>query len=117
MECKLCGRVLKGSRRKRCNSCNTKIRRYRAKKAAVAYLGSKCNRCGWCGNIAGFDFHHRGDKDFNIGNVANKSWEIIKQELDKCELLCANCHRIEHSDNSSEAFLIEVNNYKGKLLV
>lgn len=95
------------SRRKRCDTCNTKIRRYRAKKAGVEYLGNKCKRCGWSGNLAGFDFHHLSDKDFNVNAVkmANTKWEEIKKELDKCELLCALCHRIEHSDYENEIFL------------
>jgi len=95
------------SRRKRCDSCNTKIRRYRAKKAGVEYLGGKCNRCGWVGNLAGFDFHHLEGKDYNINAVkmANTKWEEVKKELDKCELLCALCHRIEHSDYDNKTFL------------
>ena len=36
-----------GVGRMRCGSCNTKIRRYRAKAAAVKYLGGKCVTCGW----------------------------------------------------------------------
>lgn len=95
------------SRRKRCDTCNTKIRRYRAKKAGVEYLGGKCNRCDWEGNLSGFDFHHLEDKDFNVNAVkmANTKWEEIKKELEKCELLCALCHRIEHSDYENEIFL------------
>jgi hypothetical protein len=100
-----------------CGSCNTRIRRYRAKKAAVELLGGKCNRCGWKGKLAGFEFHHKDgkDKDFGIGNVANKNWEVIKKELKKCELLCAICHDIEHSGYESEDFLKEVERYKGRL--
>lgn len=95
------------SRRKRCDACNTKIRRYRAKKAGVEYLGCKCNRCGWSGDLSGFDFHHIDGKDFNLGaaKMANTKWSEIKKELDKCELLCALCHRIEHSDYDNEVFL------------
>ena len=41
------------------------------------------------------DFDHRGDKSFTIANnVYRKSWSTIEQEIDKCEIVCANCHRI-----------------------
>jgi hypothetical protein len=111
--CLICNNKTK-SKRKRCDSCNTKIRRYRAKKAAVEYLGGKCNRCGWSGNLGGYDFHHLNpdEKDFNPSAVelANKSWETVKEELDKCELLCALCHRLEHNDYENETFLKIANN-------
>lgn len=38
------------------------------------------------------------EKDFNLGNKhATVKWDIVKQEIDKCLLLCANCHRLIHS--------------------
>lgn len=98
-----------------CPGCYTKVRRYRQKKRAVEMLGGKCCRCGWFGNIAGFEFHHVDGrtKETTIGNVANKSWEVVKNELKKCILLCATCHRIEHSNNEGEAFLVAVDKYQG----
>ncbi|MFA5558900.1 MAG: hypothetical protein WDA59_05520 [Methanofastidiosum sp.] len=120
MKCKVCGKEIKqlqGKNRTRCSGCNTKIRRYRAKLAAIAYLGGKCERCGWEGPVAGYTFHHKDptQKEFNISMVANKSWLVIKEELDKCELLCQNCHHIEHS-NVYDRFLEEVEKYNGNIL-
>ena len=47
-----------------------------------------------------FDWHHTNpsEKEFNIGNITRSavSWVTLKQELDKCIFLCANCHRLEH---------------------
>lgn len=57
------------------------------------------------------------EKDFELSNVGNKSWKVLKVEIDKCDLLCSNCHRIEHSNNQDVAFLEEVRNYKGSLLL
>lgn len=115
--CILCGRNHEDLRRKRCNSCNTKIRRYRTKLAAIKYLGGKCERCGYNENPAGLEFHHRDPdaKEFQIGSVANKSWESVKTELDKCDLLCSICHRIEHA-NRDEVFIKEAMDYNGRLL-
>jgi predicted HNH restriction endonuclease len=82
---------------------------------AVQLLGGKCNRCGWTGNLAAFEFHHKDpeEKEFEMGNMANKAWDVLKIEIEKCELLCSNCHRIEHTDRS-EAFIEELKNYKGR---
>ena len=65
----------------------------------VEYLGGKCNRCGYNNCIAALDFHHKDsdEKEFNITGGNLKSFEKIKSELDKCELLCANCHREHHN--------------------
>lgn len=119
--CRLCKKQFKdyqGTGRSRCGSCNTKIRRYRTKAAAIQYLGGQCVRCGWRGNQAALQFHHTDPsvKDFIIGNVANKKWDVIKAELHKCILLCANCHAIEHSTKEVDLFTIEASNYQGRLL-
>jgi len=75
-------------------------------------------KCGWQGHQAAFQFHHKDPKvkDFIIGNVANKKWDVIKAELSKCVLLCANCHAIEHSTKEGDLFIAEASNYKGKFL-
>ena len=122
LNCKLCGKDYndyQGKMRARCGSCNTKIRRYRAKAAAIKYLGGKCINCGWKGHQAALQFHHLEPKhkDFIIGNVANKSWDSIKGELAKCILLCANCHSIRHSTKNEEKFLAEALIYRGRKLV
>lgn len=59
----------------------------------------KCERCPES-HPATLDFHHRdGDeKDFSIGDVLRKGWSRarVEKEIAKCEVLCANCHRILH---------------------
>lgn len=55
-----------------------------------------CSKCGES-HPACLDFHHKGNKEFNISNVIRrKSFKTIKKEIDKCIVLCANCHRKEH---------------------
>ncbi len=119
--CRLCDKEFKqlqGRTRKRCNSCNTKIRRYRQKLAAIEYLGGKCEKCNYDKHPAALEFHHAsGEKDFNIGSAANIAWERLKTELDKCILICANCHHVIHSDRyDNERFLQEASSYQGKIL-
>jgi predicted transcriptional regulator len=115
--CELCGKLVNDNKRNRsrCQTCTTRIRRYRTKQKAVELLGAKCNECGWSGNLAAFEFHHiNQDKEFTIANMSNKSWNVLKQEILKCELLCSNCHRIKHTKyNKDDKFMSAVNNYKG----
>lgn len=117
--CRLCNKKFKDYQKRgrtRCGSCNTKIRRFRAKAAAIELLGGKCSNCAWQGNQAALQFHHLKGKDFTIGNVANKSWDSIKKEINKCILLCANCHAVEHSSKNGDIFEKEALNYKGRTL-
>ena len=59
----------------------------------------KCERCGE-DHPATLTFHHRdsSEKDFEIGNSVwmGVSLERLKAEIEKCEVLCANCHAKEH---------------------
>jgi len=113
--CLLCGKLLKNNDRNRskCSSCTTRIRRYRTKLKAIELLGGKCNKCGWTGNIAAFEFHHPNDnKLFDLSRMSNKSWNVIKEEALKCELLCSNCYKIEHTKyDKDEKFMKAVNEY------
>lgn len=42
------------------------------------------------------DFDHRPgvEKKFNISNAGGRAWETIEAEIAKCDLVCANCHRL-----------------------
>lgn len=59
----------------------------------------KCIQCGFS-HPAALDFHHRNpeDKDGQVCVMASQgcSIERIQKEIDKCDILCANCHRILH---------------------
>lgn len=75
------------------------------KKQAVAYKGGKCVRCGYSKCIASLHFHHVSPekKSFSLSKMlAKKGFEAVKDELDKCELLCANCHGEEHWNDENE---------------
>jgi len=63
----------------------------------------KCNRCGET-HIACLEFHHLDptEKEGNIGHICRRySTERLKREMEKCEVLCANCHRKEHYKEES----------------
>lgn len=73
-------------------------RRHRLKELSVEYKGGKCQRCGYDKCLAALEFHHsQGDKLFGLAKGHTRSWERVKAELDKCECLCANCHREVHA--------------------
>jgi hypothetical protein len=85
---------------KRCFSNYTSQRQQRLKQKCVSYKGGKCEICGYDKHTAALDFHHKipGKKDFNISQIASRSFsKTIRKELDKCMLLCANCHREIHA--------------------
>ena len=73
------------------------IKRRRAiKQKAVEYMGGQCQICGYKRHQAALEFHHIDPKtkSFGIGGYGHsRSWERVKQELAKCLLVCANCHR------------------------
>lgn len=66
------------------------------KRKAVEKFGGKCNNCGGEFHQSVFEFHHLdpAQKDFSPANA--RSWKQMESELDKCVMLCANCHRLAH---------------------
>lgn len=74
-------------------------RRKKLKEMAIAYKGGKCCLCGYSKCKSALDFHHINDNDKSFGlsvRGLTRSWGRTKQELDKCVLVCANCHREIH---------------------
>lgn len=68
---------------------------------AVAYKGGKCQCCGYHNYIGALEFHHvdPAQKDFGVSSQGyTHSWDKVKQEIDKCVLVCANCHREIHAN-------------------
>jgi DNA-binding transcriptional ArsR family regulator len=87
-----------------CKICTSKqsLDRQRAlKQQAVDYKGGCCEKCGYSKYNGALEFHHLdpSKKDFNIGALKNYTFSSkIKEELDKCILVCANCHREIHGN-------------------
>lgn len=75
-------------------------RRKKLKALAVEFKGGRCEICGYSKCIEALEFHHidPSEKDFSISGKSF-SWKRVKEEVSKCVLLCANCHREEHAKN------------------
>jgi predicted HNH restriction endonuclease len=62
-------------------------------------MGRKCQLCGYNKCVRALHFHHIDPslKEFNISSQ-NSDWTKIQIELDKCILVCSNCHMEIHSN-------------------
>ncbi len=80
-------------------------RRLSQKIKAIDYKGGKCQICNYKKSNRALSFHHINpdEKDIKLTstNIAGRKWEVIKNELDKCILLCANCHMEVHEGITS----------------
>lgn len=78
-----------------------RIRRLERKQRAIDYKGGRCASCLGIFPAECFDFHHidKETKHKDPGLMMSHSDESLFKELDKCLLLCANCHRTEHFKN------------------
>ena len=113
-ECKTHGMskfILEGRGYYRCMKCRSKNvadRRRRVKLILVQERGGKCERCGYDKCIAALDFHHREKSEKEFGISANGSTiaiERLRKEAEKCDLICANCHREVEAELSQVAKL------------
>ena len=113
--CIICGQEFEtiryGEARKYCFNCSPSykdgrgkhisILRREMKKYLVEYKGGKCEICGYNKCIDALEFHHLNpkEKEFSIADFCasnHSNYEKAKQEVEKCQLLCANCHREVH---------------------
>jgi hypothetical protein len=85
----------------KCDSVWNKKYTQKLKQQCVEYKGGSCRNCGYNKYIGALDFHHidPSEKDFSFSKKKAK-WETLKAELDKCILLCANCHREAHANEN-----------------
>lgn len=78
-----------------------KKRRDKVRQLVREYKGDRgCSRCPEH-RPACLDFHHVGDdKEFNVADALRNGYGIprIMAEIAKCEVICANCHRVQHAN-------------------
>lgn len=81
-----------------CKACKVemaKIQRRGWKVEAIRMKGGACSVCGGIFHPCVYDFHHSAeDKEFSPGKAGSKT--AFFREVDKCDLVCANCHRVLH---------------------
>ena len=92
--------ILTEDERKKNNVASVIKRRKKVKQMAIDYKGGCCEVCGYNKYNGALEFHHLdpNEKDFGLGEKGYcTSWVKVKSELDKCVMLCANCHREVHA--------------------
>ena len=77
----------------------SKTKQQYKKRLAEIKQASGCVDCGEDNHIV-LDFDHLRDKKYNISRMIHDgfSWAAIKKEIAKCEVVCANCHRVRTHD-------------------
>lgn len=104
----LCAHRMDNTGRYRCKQCAVDavtLKRQRIKLKAVNFLGGACSICGYKKCINALEFHHvdPSQKEFGIAhNGFCRSWDKLQAELQKCILVCANCHRELHSKQDKQ---------------
>lgn len=90
----------------------------------IEYKGGKCEKCGYKKNFTALEFHHINpkEKEFQLDSrhLSNTRIEKLKNEVDKCILLCSNCHRElhypEYNENNIEELLKAYTSKTAKVL-
>jgi len=86
-------------------------RRKLVREKAVAHKGGKCQLCGYDRCHAALEFHHLDPtkKDFSISaDGTTRSWKRVQTEIEKCVLICANCHREIHAGVSQLSTVMSI---------
>ena len=109
--CKICSKALAGKQTHFCSKiCKNKFHQsYTSQKSRgldrklnlLKLAGEKCSKCGYNKNISALSFHHleSKDKDFKLDmrSLSNRTLDKVMNELQKCILLCHNCHAEIHN--------------------
>jgi len=112
--CLTCQNPLTGRQTKFCSrkcknaNTNSRLQNYEAQQKRgiqrraelIRVKGGKCMSCGYDKNQAALSFHHKDpsqkDLPIDIRRCSNNKLETLKKEVEKCDLLCHNCHMETH---------------------
>jgi len=89
-----------------CKKCNYKEQHSLLKRRKIEILskfGNKCSICGYNKCIAALEFHHIDpkEKEFSLGNAKTTNLDRLLLEMNKCILVCSNCHKEIHYPNDT----------------
>lgn len=103
--CKHCGETrakkFYGKMKTTCYSCHGKAiekERKARRIKAIEHKGGKCELCGYNKFSGALEFHHLNPKKKDPSGLRAYSLKRLLLEVDKCMLLCANCHREKHEE-------------------
>lgn len=104
----------KGTRRSECKFCHSNFmkQKYQEKRNIIDELKSQC-KCAKCGDNRSYvlDYHHINpeEKDEKISRMISNNYNLdkIEQEINKCIVLCANCHREFHFFNNKKQITLK----------
>jgi hypothetical protein len=108
INCTICNNNLIGNQKKFCSiKCKNKQHQGDSQKKRgllrkvrlISMFNNRCKKCGYNKNLSALSFHHTQDKQFQLGlrKISNSKWSDLVKEVQKCELLCSNCHMEEHN--------------------
>ena len=102
--CKVCGETepdkFYGKMKTTCRNCHGKhmeAERVDRRQQAIDYKGGKCQKCGYDNYRGALEFHHMDPSQKDPTGLKAFSLKRLFAEVDKCMLLCANCHRETHA--------------------
>lgn len=81
---------------RRCKETRERLNAYKLQRG--------CKDCGYNTRPEALDFDHLpgNKKSFQISQVTGRSWNRVLEEIAKCELVCANCHRVRTADRAKQ---------------
>ena len=96
--CKSCGKVLTHSHyvRNKRQYLDRNARTFAGRRAFLRQMKSRpCADCGIQYPYYVMDFDHREglQKNFSLSRVEGVTLRTIQREIEKCDVVCANCHR------------------------
>ena len=106
-ECAVHAKRIQSRERDRKRGQSRKEKAWAIKREFVDKKGGCCEKCGYDNCLAALTFHHidENTKEYtlDIGSIQRYKKELLEKELDKCQLLCFNCHmELHHAERIKE---------------